>query len=128
MKLESPKITRSIEERRSVTFDLTPRILEAPRGTSRFMMTGIRVSEYISSKHPERSGTTAWLTGRKVKADGTPSLARGADDEPRIALHWVDGGYGLRWHVAPEHWDHIVELAEQALEGYGMIDWEQVEA
>ena len=127
---------RHIREVRTMTAEIEPRTFAAPKGYMDFHATGVLVTQVFDSvqlrgPRPERDGVvTAKITGYSVKKDGTPGGGSRATTALYVDLlnDWNAEHLGLKWEVAPQHYEEIRAIAERAIAEFGLINWDEVEA
>lgn len=127
---------RNIREVRTLAAEIEPRTFTAPPGYMNFHATGVLVHQAFDTAQrrgprPERDGVvTVKITGYSVKKDGTPGGGSRATTAIYVDLinEWNAKDYGLKWEVAPQHYEEIRAIAERAIEAFHAIDWSEVEA
>ena len=119
---------RHIREARTMTAEIEPRTFTAPKGYMDFHATGVLVTQSLDS---ERDGVaTARITGYSVKKDGTPGGGSRATTALYVDLlnNYNAEHMGLKWEVAPQHYEEIRAIAERAIAEFGLINWGEVQA
>ena len=127
---------RNVREVRTLAAEIEPRTFAAPKGYMDFHATGVLVHQAFDTAQrrgprPERDGiVTAKITGYSVKKDGTPGGGSRATTAIYVDLinEWNAKDYGLKWEVAPQHYEEIRAIAERAIGEFGLIDWDEVQA